>query len=431
MTVFKHQYQSGLALLGKLTSWFIPKGVQNQTNEHLRYQSVIALSLVIGSSGFPFIFVFLMMGYPYLSIVVLWSFLFFYLIPWICKWGVSVQIGSHLVALNYYQCHFFLALLFGGVSAPNLMWFVALPLISILTGGIRHGLIWGGITILSIMTLYGGEYLGYFEFQKNFTNDEILFVHSAGSIGLTFAVLGSAIAYEVLKNLALEERKKVEQQLVEANQKAETLLHNILPVPIASRLKAGEKTIADEHQNVSVLFFDVVGFTAMSERMSPSELVHLLNDLFSTMDQIVERYNLLKIKTIGDAYMVVAGVPVVQADHAQRLTTCALDMLNQFQLWKLQAYRRYNESLEIRMGIHSGSLVAGVIGLSNFAYDVWGDTVNTAARMESHGLANRIQISHNTYQLIRHNTHFCFDSRGQIEVKGKGLMDVYLVKSAL
>lgn len=406
---------------------FIPEQTQEDTTEYLHYQSIIALSLVIGSSGFPFIFIFYVMGYPQTSLVVLWSFIFFYLIPLACKIGVSAKSGSHLVSLNYYQCHLCLAILFGGVSAPNVMWFVALPMISILTGGVLNGVIWGSITVTSLMTLYSMEIFEVIQLSKTLSSEESLLIHSLGSVALTLAILGSAVAYELIKNLALERRKLAEIDLLTANQEIEKLLHSILPVPIATRLKAGETTIADEHQDVSVLFFDVVGFTVMSQRMPPSELVHLLNDLFSTMDEIVERYDLLKVKTIGDAYMVAAGVPRIQTDHAHRLALCALEMMSQFQIWKDHAYLKYNERLEIRMGMNSGSLVAGVIGLSNFAYDVWGDTVNVAARMESHGSVNNIQVSHFTYELLKDDPRFHFESRGVIPIKGKGAMEVYLM----
>lgn len=412
-----------------IISWFIPKKSKPDTIEYLRYQSVIALSLIIGSSGFPFIFIFFIMGYPHVAIVVLWSFIAFYLIPWTCRWGVSIKVASHLVSINYYQCHFCLAMLFGGISAPNTMWFIALPMIAILTGGISHGLLWGVITTLSVMGLYGLEVYGIIYFPKTLSPEELLFIHSTGSVGLTFAVLFSACAYELLKDSALDQRKQAEIQLLQANQEVEALLHNTLPIPIISRLKAGEKTIADEFQNVSVLFLDVVGFTRMSERMSPSELVHLLNDLFTMMDHIVERYNLLKIKTIGDAYMVAAGVPNIQDDHAERMALCAIEMMEEFNSWKSQAHQRYNENLDIRMGMNSGSLVAGVIGLSNYAYDVWGDTVNVAARMESHGIANHIQISEYTYHLLKDDDRFQFEDRGQIDIKGKGMMNLYFLRS--
>ena len=430
MSITKNQPIRLIHTFGRIINWFVPKSSKKKTTEHLRYQSVIALSLIIGSSGFPFIFIFYVMGYPHVAAVVLWSFAAFYFIPFICRWGASVKVASHLVSINYYQCHFCLAMLFGGISAPNTMWFIALPMIAILTGGISHGVLWGMITTLSILGLYGLELYELVYFPKALNSEEILFIHSLGSIGLTYAVLSSACAYELLKESALDQRKRAERQLLNANQEVETLLHNILPIPIVSRLKAGEKTIADEFQNVSVLFFDIVGFTMISERMSPSELVHLLNDLFTMMDHIVERYKLLKVKTIGDAYMVAAGVPVVQLDHAERLALCAIDMMVQFNKWKNQAHQKYNQDLDIRMGINSGSLVAGVIGRSNFAYDVWGDTVNIAARMESHGLANHIQMSEATYSLIKNDDRFQVIPRGEIEVKGKGVMNVYFLTAA-
>ncbi|MCU0543186.1 MAG: MASE1 domain-containing protein [Oscillatoriaceae cyanobacterium Prado104] len=205
-------------------------------------------------------------------------------------------------------------------------------------------------------------------------------------------------------------------------QQSERLLLNILPEEIANRLKQGDSTIADTFMEATVLFADIVGFTQLSERVSPTELVSLLNEIFSTFDQLAERHGLEKIKTIGDAYMVVGGLPTPRADHAEAIAEMALDM----QQAVIQFSKKLDRDVSIRIGINSGPVVAGVIGIKKFIYDLWGDTVNTASRMESHSLPGYIQVTSATYQILQDK--YLFESRGSIEVKGKGYMNTYLLQ---
>ncbi|MBD1827736.1 response regulator [Microcoleus vaginatus GB1-A2] len=217
----------------------------------------------------------------------------------------------------------------------------------------------------------------------------------------------------------ITERKLAEEALKVQQEQSEKLLLNILPKPIAERLKAEQSTIADSFAQVSVLFADIVGFTELSARMSPTELVKRLNVIFSHFDQLAEKYGVEKIKTIGDAYMVVGGLPTPRHDHAEAIAQMALGM--QAKIAKLSA--ETGEKLAIRVGINSGPVVAGVIGVSKFTYDLWGDTVNVAARMEATGFAGSIQVTDVTYELLKDK--YLFERRGVIPVKGKGDMMTY------
>ena len=217
----------------------------------------------------------------------------------------------------------------------------------------------------------------------------------------------------------ITERKLAQEALKVQQEQSEKLLLNILPKPIAERLKAQQSTIADSFADVSVLFADIVGFTELSARMSPTELVKRLNVIFSHFDQLAENYGVEKIKTIGDAYMVVGGLPMPRDDHAEAIAQMALGM--QAKIAKLSADT--GEKLAIRVGINSGPVVAGVIGVSKFTYDLWGDTVNVAARMEATGNAGRIQVTDVTYELLKDK--YLFERRGVIPVKGKGNMMTY------
>ncbi|MBK4729861.1 HAMP domain-containing protein [Oxynema sp. CENA135] len=203
--------------------------------------------------------------------------------------------------------------------------------------------------------------------------------------------------------------------------RSEKLLLNILPAPIAEQLQKGVSPIAESFNDITVLFADIVGFTPLASQMSPGELVELLNEIFSAFDRLTERYQLEKIKTIGDAYMVVSGLPMPNPDCAGAIAQMALEM--QAELDRIATEKAY--SLAMRIGIHSGPVVAGVIGVKKFSYDLWGDTVNTASRMESHGKSGHIHVSEVTYEKLR--DRFEFRPRGRIEVKGKGEMMTYLL----
>src|SRR5918993_942875 len=204
-------------------------------------------------------------------------------------------------------------------------------------------------------------------------------------------------------------------------ERSERLLLNVLPAPIAERLKAGEGVIADAFPEVTVLFADLVDFTRRSQRIGPAQVVQALNELFSAFDRLAQRQGVEKIKTIGDAYMVAGGLPDPRPDHAQAVAELALDMREEVARHTGPGGR----PLQVRIGIDTGPVVAGVIGRSKFSYDLWGDTVNTASRMESQGLAGCIQVTERTYQRLRNR--YDFERRGPIPVRGKTAMVTYLL----
>jgi class 3 adenylate cyclase len=226
--------------------------------------------------------------------------------------------------------------------------------------------------------------------------------------------------------IALTTSEHTATQLAAEQVQSERLLLNILPSPIAQRLKqtpeATQPHIADGFGDVTVLFADIVGFTDLSARTSPQQLVSLLNQIFSRFDQLAEHYGLEKIKTIGDAYMVVGGLPTPCDDHAILIANMAIDMQTAID----QFNRDTGEAFSIRIGMNTGAVVAGVIGLRKFIYDLWGDTVNIASRMESHGVAGGIQVTEATYKRLI-DTHY-FEPRGLIQVKGRGEMATYWLK---
>ena len=234
----------------------------------------------------------------------------------------------------------------------------------------------------------------------------------------------SSLEKKRLRNLEIQNMAMLahEKQLVELEQmKTERLMLNILPAPIADRLKRGEKTISGAYESITILFSDLVGFTQMSSNISASSLVKLLNDLFTRFDLRAQQLGLEKIKTIGDAYMAAAGLPIPRSDHAELCADMALGMLED-----LDAFNRENgQALSMRIGINSGPVVAGVIGHTKFTYDLWGNTVNTASRIESTSRAGRAQVSAFTYELIRDK--FEFEDGQMVHCKGIGDIMTYLL----
>jgi adenylate cyclase len=219
----------------------------------------------------------------------------------------------------------------------------------------------------------------------------------------------------------ITKRKKMESALRKEQNKTENLLLNLLPEPIADRLKDEPGVIADKFENATILFADLVNFTRISTTMSATKLVYLLNEIFSTFDELSEKHGLEKIKTIGDAYMVAGGIPIERPDHAEAIAKMALDMLVAIEELNV----KLEATFDLRIGINSGPVVAGVIGTKKFIYDLWGNAVNTASRMESHGIPGRIQVSIYTYELLRDK--YEFEERGLIEIKGQGEMPTYFL----
>jgi adenylate cyclase len=299
----------------------------------------------------------------------------------------------------------------GGVG----LWGILAPLAALVFSDVRSAARWYvAYLIVFLGTGIAGEVIGpiWPPLPSWFTSTMLaLNIAVGGTIVFTLLAVFARERGDALAALRLEQAK------------SESLLLNILPRSIADRLKAQTQPIADQVGSASILFADVVDFTPWSERLSPAEVVGYLDHLFSHFDDLADRHGLEKIKTIGDCYMVAAGVPTPRPDHARALALMALDML--------EAMRSDDEvghlGLELRVGINSGSVVAGVIGRKRFLYDLWGDAVNTASRMESHGTPGRIQITRATYELLA--DEFECEPRGPIAVKGKGEIDAwYLIR---
>ncbi len=214
---------------------------------------------------------------------------------------------------------------------------------------------------------------------------------------------------------------QAQEALREEQERSEALLLNVLPEPVAERLKAGVNPLADGFEEVTVVFADLVGFTRFSADRDPAEVVSLLNEIFSVFDALAERHGVEKIKTIGDAYMVASGIPRPRTDHAEAAAEMALDMLEEVE--KLRAKRELG--VEVRIGLHCGPIVAGVIGRKKFAYDLWGDTVNVASRLEASGQPSRVHVSSDARRAL--GDAYAFEARGETELRGRDAIETFFL----
>ena len=287
-------------------------------------------------------------------------------------------------------------------------WMVGMIFIPAISNGMRQAA--GALVPFLVVALLTSAFLGATRFEL--VN---ILAWTGGGVGFA---LGFAHLLDVINRQAFH----LERQLDLEKQRSEALLLNILPAEIATRLKAQEEPLADTHESVSVLFADLAGFTDVSRKMSAGELVNLLNDLFSRFDKLAEQHGAEKIKTIGDSYMVATGLKGSVADHAEKISDLALGMQKAFGEFRLEN----NIDLKLRIGVHSGAVIAGVIGKQKFSYDLWGNTVNVASRMESEGIADQIQISAETWKML--SNRFQTSPRGEIQFKGHRPRTTYLLE---
>ena len=312
---------------------------------------------------------------------------------------------------------FSLMLILGGFnnSSAVIIWCVISPIASLVIGGWENARVWFALYIVLLILAAGLEPI--LPEVRPLPEAMIRFFYVLNIGTVTTAVFA-------LLFLFIREGWRAYLLLLAERNKSEGLLLNVLPKEVALQLKNEPRTVAEYYDCASVLFCDAVGFTPLSAGSTPQEMLELLNEIFSYFDVLTERYGVEKISTIGDSYLAAAGVPVPRDDHAQTIAALALEMNDYIQSLPQQNGR----PVVFRVGINSGPLVAGVIGCTKFHYDIWGDTVNTASRMESQGVPGKIQISESTYDLIRE--HFNCTYRGAIQIKGKGQMETWFLEGS-
>ena len=299
----------------------------------------------------------------------------------------------------------------------NRFYFTGLILITMWAYGLMRLRFWYAV-LANVLIMVGYEFASIVVKQLLTTETGIVIFTMHNFFFLGANVIGMFTGYALERYTRIDFLQKFTIQM--QRDQADKLLFNILPERIAEQLKQSPDTIAEEFNSASVLFADIVNFTPISARFGPREVVDMLNDLFSRFDELVDKYGVEKIQVAGDGYMVAAGVPTPRPDHARVLAELALDMLD---CVKNEEFLGGKHPIEIRIGINSGSLIAGVIGRKKYFYALWGDMVNTASRMESHGSSGKIQITRDTYELVKDDFDCVYI--GKIPIKGKGNMDVW------
>ncbi|GBF38554.1 adenylate/guanylate cyclase domain-containing protein [Leptospira johnsonii] len=381
--------------------------MRTKERDKLHKDGLINFSMAFTAAGFLWSFLYFILGFPQ-SAIIPGAYALLSLLSLLFVFAT----GKYL-AFRFLQFLFILILpvllqlSLGGFenSGAVIIWAILCPLGALSFAPIRQGLIWFGLFLIVLVLSGFAEFYLDLPIPRVERNLQILFfvINIVGAGTLTFF----SLYYFISKNKQEHDR-------------AENLLLNILPEPIAERLKRNPSTIADGYQMVSILFADIENFTVISQKVSPETLVHFLNDIFSHFDLLAEKYRMEKIKTIGDAYMAAAGIPIWHENHAESAMNMAIEM----QKFVKNLKDPSGNPLRMRIGIHSGPVIAGVIGKKKFAYDLWGDAVNTASRLESHGISGRIQISETTYDLLNDTSQI--EIRRLVDVKGKGQMTTYL-----
>jgi adenylate cyclase len=404
-------------LLNKTLTWLVTLAVDPGDDQRVRLKkailscgwigTVIFLSFVvvpiyawIGVSGIAVIFAYVVWG---LASMVLYAL-----------WHRNANIFAYSLAVGAIPLHLgFVSWAGGFLNAGGMpIWVMFFPALGMLTlMGSRQGAVWFAVSLATFC-------LSLFVPVLNPAPAPIPTGSALAMLAINFALI-SILIFGFLSYF-IRQREQAFALLEGEQQRSENLLLNILPKEIAAILKREPRTIAEHYEGASILFADVVNFTPMSAQMTPVELVELLNEVFSHFDGLVDRFGLEKIKTIGDCYMVAAGVPRPRADHAQATVGLALAMRDY-----VGSREFHGRKIAFRIGVNSGPVVAGVIGRKKFIYDLWGDAVNTASRMESHGTEGSIQITRSTFEAVR--DAFVCVPRGLVPIKGKGEMEIWHV----
>ncbi len=312
----------------------------------------------------------------------------------------------------------------GGFLSELFAWLATTPIVALLVWNKRGSL----LSLFVVVCIEVGFFFlaqNEYDFPYQIRADLATGFYLACNLGLVFILYWIAYVFEQAKDHALLNLEKKNVELLKEKKKSDDLLLNILPESIAEELKETGGSKAGLFENVSVLFLDIIDFTVIGEHLSPQELVNELNECFTLFDNLVIKNQMEKIKTVGDSYIAVSGLPTESPNHAEIAVSTALDMMDMLEQYAEDRRKQSRPYFQFRAGIHSGPLVAGIVGIKKFAYDIWGDTVNIAARMEQNGLGGKVNISSQTYELVRHK--FKTEARGRLPAKNKGDIEMYFV----
>lgn len=403
-------------MIRKLIDAFANLGIKPGDSDEVKREKniIVGSSLASGSAALIWGFVYLFQGEKLGGLIpLLGAGLFYFYLPFFARTGNIARL-KFITFLIWLVVPTSATWFLGGFysSSVIIVWSFIAVVLALMTSTHEKASRWF-YAYLFLLIISG--FIQPFLPNVSLLSDGLIIIFFILNIGAISIIIYSALRYFISQRDAAYSSLEIEKE------KSNTLLLNVLPEEIAEILKETDQTIAHHFEEASVIFADLVGFTPLTELITPEEMIDLLNEIFSHFDNLVDKLGLEKIRTIGDNYMVVSGVPKPRKDHAQAAAQLALEMMEYAKRIPIQNGRQ----IEFRIGINSGPLIAGVIGKKKFHFDVWGDTVNTASRMESQGIAGRIQVTENTYQLLK--DEFNLEPRGGIDVKGKGKMETWLL----
>lgn len=314
----------------------------------------------------------------------------------------------------------------GGFTSGTIMWYTVLPIASLLLINKKYAYFWTAVC-MALVIMFGVLKILEVPLEDQIPTDYVYVFNLSAISGVVLMLFLLALVFETTKDDAFRQLHNKNELLSLEKKRSDELLLNILPEEVATELKERGKSEPKLFDDATVLFTDFKEFTSTSENLTPKELVTDLDNCFSAFDEIMQEYDIEKIKTIGDAYMAVGGLPTPNHTHTKDVVKAALKICDFINKGKDEKVAQNLPYFEIRIGVHTGPVVAGIVGVKKFQYDIWGDTVNTASRIESNGEAGKVNISESTYQIIKDDPDFEFDIRGKIEAKCKGMINMYFV----
>jgi|GEM_PF-6209265 len=399
--------------MSAITDYFLP---QKALSSEQRRKAVLFINFILVLSVFSFTY--LILCYFTNIIIGVWTNLIMFpgciTALFVFRHTSSFAKGSNIAVFGFVAGIAEGVLFSGNTQSPAITWLIVAPSLAFLLGNKREGIIWTGI-VIALLLAFG---------LINISGFKVPYIFPAylQNYIMAFTLIAVTVFFAIIISIYDTIRTKSLHALAIEKEKSEHLLLNILPEEVSAELKERGATTAKEFDAVTILFTDFVNFTTAGERMNPKELVEELHYCFKAFDEITDQYHIEKIKTVGDAYLAVSGLPEPDENHAMHIVRAALDIRN---LMHARRVALGDKTFEVRIGIHSGPVVAGIVGVKKFAYDIWGDTVNTAARMEQSGEAGKINISESTHELVKDNFECAY--RGAIDAKNKGKMDMYFV----
>lgn len=411
--------------VARLHNFFIPPSYSLDEQEFRKARILINTTLITSIFAFSyFLQTFFLKQYHLTPFMALWCAVFF-LIAYLLKWGVPRKVCTNIFVATTFISAIWEIYWTGGLQSSVLPWMSMVAVTAILLNTPKNAWVW--FIIALIATIVIGVVDAYYskfpiEMDMRYYNLSVLFSY-VGLVSIMFVIA------MVMENAFIGSLKKLDQKnkiIEEEKKRSDDLLLNILPAEVMEELKQTGKTTARNYDLVTVLFADFKNFTHIIEELPPEELVSGIDNYFETFDKIIGNHQIEKIKTVGDAYICASGLPVMNSNNPVIIVEAALEINAAINKLKEERKQQGKVHFDVRIGIHSGPLVAGVVGIKKFAYDIWGDTVNTAARMQQMGEAGKINISGTTHDLVKHRFHCT--SRGRIEVKNKGLIEMYFVE---